>query len=294
MSINSVEKLILGTVQLGLEYGINNRGGKPPPDECMAILDSAYKAGIRYLDTAEGYGNSQEIIGLYHEMHPKSLFKVITKLSARNLELQGSVARVIKADLQILKLTRLEGYMFHSFEDYTKNSDIIYDLLELKQKGLIAKLGVSIYTNEQAIAVLENNVIDFIQIPYNLLDNFSKRGYILQKAKEKNIEVHVRSVFLQGLFHMERALGKLEILSPYIKSLNQLAADNNVTLPKLALSYALSNPYISKVLIGVESRTQLHKNIDDLLDSKLSEKIEQQVNSINVTETDLLNPVNWV
>ncbi len=193
-------KIILGTVQFGLDYGINNKAGKPTYDTIKEILDLSFKKNINFLDTAEAYGDSQEKIGNYHS-HSSNVFRVITKFSPSRKDLPNNISERIKCNLNTLKVESLYSYMFHSYTDFkTYFSLFKKELLSMKNEGLIKKIGVSLNSNEEIEDVLNCNHIDLIQLPFNLLDNNNQRKKTLIKAKEKGLEIHTRSVFLQGLF----------------------------------------------------------------------------------------------
>jgi aryl-alcohol dehydrogenase-like predicted oxidoreductase len=132
-----------------------------------------------------------------------------------------------------------------------------------------------------------------IQIPYNLLDNSNKRNEILIKAKQKGIEVHTRSAFLQGLFfkNTSELANKIKPLGSYLNSLNDLC-DEGYKMNDLALNYVCSQKNIDKVLIGVDNVNQLESNILSEKKNILKELIKK-IESINVKETKLLNPSNW-
>src|ERR1700730_13089956 len=110
-------KLILGTVQFGMPYGINNILGKPDIKLALELLNHAYEGGIRILDTAEAYGNAQEVIGAYHEAFPLQRFEVITKLASENLKKGISLVDLVKVDMKQLFISGLYGYMVHNFYD---------------------------------------------------------------------------------------------------------------------------------------------------------------------------------
>lgn len=286
-------KIILGTVQFGLNYGINNYQGKPSDEEMKSILDYAYSQGIRYLDTAEAYGDSQHRIGSYHR-GVNHRFNLITKYNSK-IDLPQSIIERVKHNLSTLNIDKLYSYMFHSFDEYK----LFYPkfkkgLKNLINDELINKLGVSVYTNKEALQVLEDDSIQLIQLPFNLLDNFNKRKKVLNKAKERDVEIHTRSVFLQGLFFKElpQISNSQQNLIPYLKVIKQLNKDNNVNMQDLALSYALNQELISKVLIGVDSLQQLQENIISS-NIKLDENIVQNIDNIEVKEIKFLNPVNW-
>ena len=196
-------KLILGTVQFGLHYGVNNTAGKPSKENIKSILDSAYNSGIQLLDTAEAYGDSQNTIGEYHN-NSTNKFNVITKFSSNTEGFSLNIIERVYNNLKILDIDKLYCYMFHSFDDFNKYFEKYRkELLILKRDGIINNIGVSLYSNDELERVLKFNEITLVQLPFNLLDNNNKRGNIIKKAKAKGIEIHTRSTFLQGLFFFE-------------------------------------------------------------------------------------------
>ena len=287
-------KLILGTVQLGLDYGINNDAGKPTIDKAFKILNIAYENGISILDTAEAYGNSQEVIGRFQKEHPEKKFKIITKLAANHDLSQRGVTKSIERDITILNAQKLYGFMFHNYESFKINSSYYDEIIYAKELGLIEKSGISLYTNDQIEDIVSNfSDFDFIQIPFNILDNASKREAIIKKAKEKNIEIHTRSVFLQGLFFKkanELPL-KLKPLVSYLKNVNDIRQKYKLDTANLALHYALQKNYIDYVLVGVENEMQLMENI--AICNKEITVPHNKLDAIDVKEEYLLNPSNW-
>ena len=291
-SLNSLisNKIILGTVQFGLNYGINNNSGKPEPDLVYDILKTAYDNGILYLDTANAYGDAIALIGEFHAKYPTVKFNVISKF-----HLQDINELSIKEELIRLQTDRFYAYLFHSFSDYeTANETIFASLEKVKKNGLIGRVGVSIYTNEQFLKAINDDRIELIQFPYNLLDNWSQKGELIKMAKAKGKETHCRSVFLQGLFYKNESdfPDQLKPLIPGIRQIKELARRNRCSINNFALSYALNNPYIDHVLIGVDSKKQLLDNLLYHPDTDFSKEIEK-FNNINTIYTELLNPSNW-
>ena len=286
-------KLILGTVQFGLDYGINNTKGKPSKENIKSILDSAYNSGIQLLDTAEAYGDSQNKIGEYHN-NSTNKFNVITKFSPTKKGFSLNIIERAYNNLKILNVDKLYCYMFHSYNDFNNYFEKYReDLLILKRDGIINNIGVSLYSNNEFESVLEFNEITLIQLPFNLLDNKNKRGNILKKAKAKGIEIHTRSVFLQGLFfkNTSELTIKIKPLRPYLNSLNDLC-DEDYKMNDLALNYVCNQKNIDKVLIGVDNVHQLESNI--LSEKKNIEKeLIKKIEAIDVKETKILNPSNW-
>jgi aryl-alcohol dehydrogenase-like predicted oxidoreductase len=288
------KKLVLGTVQFGLNYGINNTLGKPTFETVTQILDCAFKHQVKILDTAEAYGNAHDVIGSYHTQSIHR-FEIITKFSSAANNRPSNWEERIKLILRELNVSYLYGYMFHSFKDFkTYFKDYEMEILHLKSRGLIKKFGVSVYTNEELKVVIQTPNIDLIQLPFNLLDNYSQRGELLTIAKEKGIEIHSRSVFLQGLFFKNPDTLKqtLQPLKPYLEVIKEIANQNRLDINALSIAYVLQQSLVDSVLIGVDSVSQLLSNLD-AANMKLSKETMKIIDSLNVSELALLNPSNW-
>ena len=289
-----IKKLILGTVQLGLNYGINNSSGKPSLEKAFKILHTAYDNELRILDTAEAYGDSQEVIGEFQKQNPNKKFKIITKLSANRSFENINLIDLISEDCKILNTDKLYGYMFHNYQSFKENESLYESLLLAKENGLIEKAGISLYSNIELIDIIENYTgFDLIQIPFNLFDNALKRRAVLEKAKAKGVEIHTRSAFLQGVFFMQvkKLPLKLHQLLKELNSLNSLKKKYDINTETLALKYALEKQYIDNVLIGVDTVGQLLSNIEI---SKSTQVIPHElVDRIDIKEEKLLNPSNW-
>ena len=289
-----INKIILGTVQLGLNYGINNKSGKPSLKNAYEILHTAYDNGIRILDTAEAYGNSQEIIGDFQKSNPSKKFKIITKLSANKSLKENYLIEIIKKNCEILNTKSLYGYMFHNYQSFIKNKSFYKELVLAKEMGLIEKIGISLYSNREVQDIIENyKEFKIIQIPFNLLDNESKRKSILLQAKGKDVEIHTRSAFLQGLFFIPSSNlpSNLIDLKKDIEIIELIKKDYNLRTEELALKYVIEKDYIDNVLIGVENVEQLLANID-ICKSNLTIP-HSKIDKINITNENLLNPSKW-
>ncbi len=289
-----IDKLILGTVQFGLDYGINNTKGKPNKAEVFELLDYAFQSGIQCLDTADAYGNATDLIGDYHQKRPHQ-FNIITKFNSKNIGLDKSVFPLIEKTLERLQVATLYGYLFHSFDDYQNHKYLLDQLKEIKAKGIIKHLGVSVYTNDQLESVInDDDAIDIIQVPYNLLDNHTQRGALLKLAKEKHKIIHTRSAFLQGLFFKSISTLPTTLLplKKDLKLIQKTASNQAVDMATLALNYCISNTLINGVLIGVDSIEQLKNNISTLKVS-LPKQVINNIDTIAVAHPELLNPTNW-
>jgi len=286
--INLVGKLGLGTVQFGMNYGIANNSGQIGFDEGRKILKYATKIGLKYLDTAQGYGQSERILGEHLKAFKKSDFSVVTKTSGSKNDIESNIEKSVKK----LGLTP-EVVLAHKVEDYI-NPDFNTLLTQIKKKYNISKIGVSIYTKEDIMKVIAFEDLNVIQCPLNVLDSYLLTSGTLDMLKEKNIEIHVRSVFLQGLFYLSEEILKQKFPSAIesLHYLREIAKEVHLTLPELSLLWVLSLNQVDKVFIGVDSLLQL-KQHSKILDKRLDDKIINAVNSLKFSDKNVLNPSLW-
>jgi len=283
-------KFILGTVQFGLNYGINNKEGKSSEEEVNNILLLASKSGIRILDTAYFYGNAMERIGNFHR-NSGILFDVNTKFK---IDPTVTIAEQLMESLTCLAIKSVDTYFHHSFSDYLNNPGILDELQALKEKKYFRKIGVSIYNNDEMMQCINDDQVDVIQLPFNLFDNNNLRGELIGLAKEKGKEIHVRSVFLQGLLFMKASdlPPKLLSLKPYLAQIQKITTDLNISVAELALAYVKKQSGIDGIIIGVDSATQLQNNFL-ATGFEMDDYCYNLINGIVVKETALLNPQNW-
>lgn len=286
-----IHKLILGTVQFGMNYGINNSLGQLKQEQIHHILNAAYEAGIFFLDTASAYGNAEELIGNFNLKNKDKRFKIITKFHCDDKE---EVTSRICSALERLEVEHIDIFLFHSFDDYINKPEVIKALKEEREKDVIGKIGISVYSNEEIEQVLSDRNIEVIQVPFNLLDNETQRGAILRKAKGHGKTIHTRSTFLQGLFFKptNELPGYFNPIKSGLKKIESIAQSNKVSLPELALGYVLSKDYIDGVLIGVDSVGQLDSNIK-AAEKSLPEEVISAINNILILDQNLLHPSNW-
>lgn len=281
-------KITLGTVQFGIQYGISNTHGVPSDSELGSIFSVASELGIKQLDTAKAYGNAEERIGQLNN----SKFDFITKFP--NVDSKKDLEIALSESLQKLKVSSIYGYLAHNADVLIQNPLLWKVLLEAKKEGKIKKIGYSLYTTEQLERLLDLNCIpDLVQLPYSILDRkFEKQLSIL---KQLGTEVHVRSVFLQGLYFMNpnELPEKLQPLQDSLLELKNLCIENNVSVGEVALNYVISNPNIDKLVIGIETAEQLKENINLVTNWKSNNVLFSKIEAIEIKDKSLLNPVNW-
>lgn len=274
-----VNKLVLGTVQFGCQYGINS-AGRPSDSMVREILSEAGASGIRILDTSSAYGNSEEVLGNCIGDNP---FNIVSKYPKGT----ETVDTVFADSLFRLRTEKLYGYLLHHFEVYRNNPSVWEAFLRLKDKGKVGKIGFSLYSPDELEFILKNETpFDLLQFPYNIFDR--KFEPYLKELHEKGVEIHVRSTFLQGLFFKDRdALPeKLIPIKKYLLQLDEFSEESGLSISEIALNYNLQNPYIDGVLIGVDNSEQLKMNLHSVKEAPIDIEIE-------VKEQALLNPVNW-
>lgn len=275
----SMNKLVLGTVQFGLQYGINS-AGRPSTEQVSDILDNAKAGGIQILDTSSAYGNAEEVLGA---VKTGSNFKIVSKYP----KCDKSVAETFSNSLKVLGTDHLYGYLLHHFEVYRENKAIWNDFIQLQKEGKVDRIGFSLYEPWELDLILNDGIpFSLIQVPYNIFDRQFEPYF--KQLKAMGVEIHVRSTFLQGLFFKDRSTlpEKLLPLKKYLVQLDEYALGKGITVGELALNYNIQNPYIDGVLIGVDNKEQLIQNFASVKD----EGIELD---IKVEDTELLKPVNW-
>lgn len=277
----TVKKIVLGTVQFGLDYGISNRDGQTPSTEVKAILQEALNHGITFLDTAYVYGNSEKVLG---ECELANQFQIISKFP--RLQTDRTLESYLVESLSLLKQDSLYGYLAHDADSISE--PIWSELLRLKEKKLVRKVGFSLYTPRQLRKLLDRNFIpNIVQVPYNLFDRRFEGDF--EMLKTLGVEIHTRSVFLQGLFFLQPNLLPTHFnrVKPLLEKLRKTF--DNKTLAGHLLNFCLKNPSIDRIVIGVNQASQLASNISQLnLSSTDLDWSEYQL-----SDESILLPYNW-
>lgn len=288
MNSKAYNKIVLGTVQFGINYGINNKTGQVPFEEVCKIINIAKKNGIMTLDTSSAYGTSENVLGMALKACTTE-FKVISKYPKSDQSVRDTFMR----SLDNLGVESLYGYLVHDYEYYREHPFFYNDMLALKNEGLIKKIGFSIYTIDELHYLLNQHVLfDIIQFPYNIFDRQFEP--YMSKLSEMDVEIHTRSAFLQGLFfkNTNTLSGRLKPLKRYLDDLHDYCNQYGITIEQIAFGYVLSNEYIQGALIGVDNHIQLECNLQ-AASYKISKKDIDFIKSINIQEKELLNPSNW-
>jgi aryl-alcohol dehydrogenase-like predicted oxidoreductase len=307
MKVNTVKGLditvlSLGTVQLGMDYGIHNANGKPSLETSFRILDAAKASGINTLDTAAGYGNSEEVIGAWLKTIPEDQRPFIVtkaaKLDHSSLEaLRADLKERVKTSRERLGLSQLPLLMLHNCEDYLcdkENVKLVFE--ELKASGDILYSGISAYSNHD-YGELAASGFDAVQIPVNIFDWGQIENGGLQKLKDSGMMIFVRSVYLQGLVFQdpETLPAHMAFCKETLVKFRTLCDKYQLSPAVLALSYALTLPGVTSLVLGSETVEQVQQNAQ-LLNTTVTlspaQMAEIRENFLN-TDIKVLNPGLW-
>jgi len=284
-------KIALGTVQFGLDYGIANNQGKVSANIAKNILMHAQLAGIDTLDTASVYGNSEEQLG---EIGVKD-WRIITKLSnVPNLcdDISLWVRGQVFKSIQRLKVRSIAGLLLHDTGQLTgpHGQQIWSALKTLKDEGVIEKIGFSIYHPNELEILWGSYRPDIVQAPYNIFDRRLEQSGWLQIMSDSRVEIHIRSVFLQGLLLMDEDSRPIKFnrWSYSFGLLEKWIKENNTTALQACLSLPLNDDRINRIVIGVDNTQQL-KSI--LVEGNINTPVPPL--SLCLDDVDLINPSHW-
>lgn len=289
-------KLGLGTVQFGMNYGISNTQGKPSEDQIKRILDVAYGAGIQIIDTAHTYGESEAALG--RNLPAKHDFRIITKTMPLRTETVSAsdIRRVISAfhhSLERLRQPSVYGLLVHHASDMLAKGGehLMSALFSMKSQGFIKKIGVSVYGQFELDAILNRYAIDLVQLPFNVLDQRLLENGTLARLNKDGIEIHARSIFLQGLLLMnpENIATHLQSAQSTLREFQGFAKAHGRTPLELALHFATNRKEIDYVIIGINHPEELAQIISA---SERSLSIDDYSNFAIHDET-VLNPAHW-
>ena len=283
--------LAIGTAQFGLDYGISNFSGKVKLDEVKKIIQLAQISGIDTIDTARDYGDSEESIGKCDI----SSFKVVTKIGSfegHEDKISNWTEQEVKSSIKKLGLKTLYGVLLHRpLELLSENGDELYkSILNLKRDKLVKKIGVSVYSTHDLMKIVDRFDIDIVQLPVNIINQEILKTGFLKVLKGKNIEIHARSCFLQGLLLMkyDEIPLKFKKWSNIFMDWHNWLKENNINAIQGCLSFINSIDDIDKVVVGTQNVAQLQQlvNYSNNRDIK-------SFPDLCSNDTNLIDPFNW-
>lgn len=297
MKADISRQFVLGTVQLGLSYGIANQLGKPTHEEAQEVIKCAWNAGIRCFDTAQTYGESEEVLGLSWGACHANEPRVITKLAAGiDIDSAQTVLESVRRSLKRLKIERLWGLMMHDEDSVVRwREGRDRGLVALRKAGLVEHLGVSVYSVERAVEALEHPDIDIIQVAANVFDRRMYRSGVFKMAQDKGKTVFIRSLFLQGLVCMQPdKVSAVKHAKAALDALLKFCGDIRVPVRQFAFDHVhWMNPH-GRYVIGAETAAQVSSNAALFLSEPLQASVHEQWNKLwSADEIELIDPRLW-
>ena len=290
-------KLALGTVQFGMDYGVSNNLGKTSNEEVVNILAEAGKSNITLIDTAALYGDSEKVLG--KTISDSSLFNIVTKspvyhgkiITKRDVDL---LTDVFKKSLELLNCENVYGLLIHHAADLFApgGESLIEAMSELKSQGLVHKIGVSLYDGQTIDRVLELFTPDIVQLPINIADQRLIVSGNLEKLKNYGVEIHARSLFLQGLLLMNIS-DISEHFNPikyYFENLEQFSINSGMSRLEMCLDFGSSCKEIDRLVVGVTNADELKELVEV---TRRIDNNKYDYSSLSLVEEEYLDPSKW-
>lgn len=289
-------KIGLGTAQFGLDYGISNGAGRVSQEEVRSILTFAAETGIEMLDTAVAYGEAERVVG--NHLQSATHFRLVTKLPRVPAELPPQqvldwVRQQLSGSLDRLGQSSLYGLLVHGAQDLLGSlaEPLFSALLTLQDEGLVKKVGASVYTAAEIDGLLGRFALDIVQLPINLLDQRLLESGHLQKLRQRGVEIHARSLFLQGLLLMdpdtlpEHFFSAVPALKRFRTALRQL----EFTPLQAAVAFAHAIPEIDIAVFGVTCCAELR----EIVSTGGTGPDIDWYRPFGLTDEKILNPALW-
>ena len=284
-----MNRIVLGGAQLGLPYGILNGGETLSREEVARILDTAVDHGIDSIDTAIAYGQSESIIGETSQ----NRFNIISKLPPLPVDISSVsewVHSQVQGSLSRLKCTSLDALLLHRPQDLTgaQGAELYAAIGSLMAEKMIHRFGVSIYSPDDLEGIIGTFDIHVVQAPLNVFDR--RILGVTDQLSALNIEVHVRSVFLQGVLiaSPKDRPQRFEPWSEHFALFDEWVRSSGVSAMACCLGFALQQPGIAKLVIGTTSA----ESLDEIMNSIPNSVLEVPTHLQSSVE-QLIDPRFW-
>ncbi|HDH01285.1 MAG TPA: aldo/keto reductase, partial [Nitrospirae bacterium] len=249
--------LVLGTAQLGSNYGIANKTGQPDQDTANAIVREAWENGIHEFDTAQGYGKSEDVLGkALSALGLSAAASIISKFDPGLEHLhRATMMNAVDESLSRLGVADLFGMMLHREEMLSLWDEGLSKILhDIVSSGSVKHIGISVYSTDKAIQALNTEGINMVQLPTNILDRRFEKAGVFELAEEKHKKIYIRSVFLQGLVLMDinEIPEQMAFAKTVIEKLDFYSRDLKLSRQELALGYIRAEMPRAKVVFGAD------------------------------------------
>jgi aryl-alcohol dehydrogenase-like predicted oxidoreductase len=263
-----VSEIGLGTVELGMDYGLRIPGEfeRPSQTDAISLIHEAVEAGVNFIDTARQYGVAEEVLGkALRGLRDKVI--LCTKCAwfpgevPTGSELHRAIRNDVETSLRLLQTDCVEVMMVHTATlEVIGHSEVWETLESLRQEGKLRYIGASTYGTQAPLAAINNGACDVLEIAYSLLDQEAEER-VLPSAEKANIGVIARSVLYRGVLTdlSMRLPADMEHLKTYVDALSFLVQAGRQTLVQAALRFVLSNPAVSVAIPGMRKPAHLHE-----------------------------------
>lgn len=290
-----LSNMTLGTVQLGMNYGIANNAGKPDEEKAFSILRAALEGGVTSLDTARGYGNSEEVIGRFLKQWEGELPFITTKVprlqGTSEKELEKFATESLERSLTNLGVSKVNAVMLHAAGDTVTHGAAAAKAMDaLLRHGYTDQVGVSVYTAEDITEMLKYDSFSVTQAPISIFDQRLIACGAVDALKDRGYTVFVRSVFLQGLFFLDPHKLEDPILLEYaadkIRLVQRIARENGMTVAQLAIAFMRDCTGITSLVLGADTPEQVRSNISyftaPALDDEVTALLRREFADVNI------------
>lgn len=295
-----ISRLTLGTVQLGMPYGINNTSGQPTISGSHELLQFALLNGINTIDTARIYGNAEAVIGSFQH---KDRFTIITKFKLSDEALVDKhkaldeARESLKASYNSLMVKKIPICLFHQNKEQSTqkaNRILPFVFTSLKKEGLIEEGGISVYKPSDLTEITDWEAIQNVQVPLNIFDLRIFNDNIIDTLIANNVQVFARSVFLQGLILMKELPASMNFAIDPLKKLESIASKNGMQVKEIAFAFVRDTAGITSVVVGAETIGQLKENIGLMSTPKLIPELYAEIKACFAGMPELLvTPALW-
>lgn len=301
-----VSEIALGTVELGLDYGIRTgaESNQPSEQEAGILLKKALDMGINFIDTAAAYGTSETVIGRALRGRRADFFIATkcmhycdreTDASEIRRRIEGSIDESLtRLNMEVIDLIQIHGREIVDVELRMIADGEVYGALDkARRDGKVRYIGYSSYWPEVSRAIVDDGGWDTLQFAYNVMDQ--RHGDVIETAIERDLGLIVRSALLKGAL-----TSKAEFLPDHLRPLVEkarelegLLTDAIPTLPQLALRFVLSNPAIASIVVGADRIPYVEEAVSVSDGAGLPEKVLEWAKAAALTDPALINPSKW-
>ena len=293
--MKAISSMTLGTVQLGMNYGIANNAGKPDEEKAHAILQAALEGSVTSLDTARGYGNSEEVIGRFLKQWKGKLPFITTKIprlqGESEKELEKFATESLETSMTNLGVSKVNAVMLHAAGDLQRHGTAAEKAMNaLLRHGYTDQIGVSVYNADEIEEMLKYESYSVTQAPISIFDQRIIACGAADKLKDRGYTVFVRSVFLQGLFFLDPEKLDDPILLEYaadkIRLLHRIAEESNMSVAQLAISFMRDCAGVTSLVLGADTPEQVRSNISyfsaPALDPEVTALLRREFSDVNI------------